>query len=334
MMRIHYDAMKAQFQRVLNGLGFKEERAELCARLFADNSRDGVYSHGLNRFPSFVDSVRRGLIAIDAEPVKVDGMGAIERWDGQMGPGMINASRSMERAVALAREHGMGCVALRNTNHWMRAGSYGLLAAEAGCIGICWTNTIANIPPWGGKERKVGNNPIVLAVPGNGYPIVLDAALSQFSFGQLQSYTLRNEQLPVDGGYDKAGNPTRDPSAIMESGRVLPIGFWKGTGMSLLLDLIGMMLSGGKSTYDITQAGRSEYGVTQVFIAFDPSAFQDGTPPDKIDEILRDYQSAELAEGFDDIRYPSGDMRRRREENMRSGIPVEPSIWEQVLNMA
>lgn len=333
-MRIPFETMKSQFYRILSNLGFTEERAQLCARMFAENSRDGVYSHGLNRFPSFVDSVRKGRIAINAEPIKLDGLGAIERWDGQLGPGMVNASRAMGRAIALSKEHGIGCVALRNTNHWMRAGSYGLQAAEAGCIGICWTNTIANIPPWGGKERKVGNNPIVMAIPGSEHPVILDAAISQFSYGQLQSYQLRDEQLPVEGGYDMEGNLTRDPAAIMQSGRALPIGFWKGTGMSLLLDLMGVMLSGGQSTYEITSKGTGEFGVSQVFIAFDPSLFQEQIPLNKIDEILQDYHDSELAEGFGEIRYPGEDMFRRREDNLKNGIPVVPSIWEQVLQMA
>jgi 3-dehydro-L-gulonate 2-dehydrogenase len=89
----------------------------------------------------------------------------MERWDGRRGPGNLNAHASMARAIALAREHGVGCVALANTNHWMRGGSYGWQAAEAGVIGICWTNTLANVPPWGASEPRIGNNPLVVAVP-------------------------------------------------------------------------------------------------------------------------------------------------------------------------
>src|SRR6185369_12024016 len=101
----------------------------LCARLFADASRDGVPSHGLNRFPHFVKMIRRGVVDVRAEPALVSRHGFFERWDGRRGPGNLAAHRSMERAIALAREHGMGGVALAETTHWMRGGSYGWQAA-------------------------------------------------------------------------------------------------------------------------------------------------------------------------------------------------------------
>ena len=102
----------------------------------------------------------------------------------------------MERAIALGREHGVGCVAMANTNHWMRGGTYGWQAAEAGMIGICWTNTMPNLPPWGGAERVIGNNPLIIAVPRANGPVVLDMAMSQFSYGALKSSRKRGEMLP------------------------------------------------------------------------------------------------------------------------------------------
>src|SRR4029077_18891960 len=153
-------------------------------------SRDGVYAHGLNRFPRFLTMIRSGLIDIHAAPQLVMSSGSIERWDGKTGPGNLNAYQSMERAIALSREHGMGCVALANTNHWMRGGTYGWQAAEAGVIGICWTNTLPNLPPWGATDARVGNNPLIIAVPRTTGHVVLDMAMSQFSFGALASYRM------------------------------------------------------------------------------------------------------------------------------------------------
>ena len=124
-MRIPYDELFDGLLGVLLKLNFEQQRARLCARLFADASRDGVYSHGLNRFPQFVRMIRNGIIAVDAEPELVTSFGSLERWDGKRGPGNLNAYGCMDRAIALSREHGIGCVALANTNHWMRGGSYG-----------------------------------------------------------------------------------------------------------------------------------------------------------------------------------------------------------------
>src|SRR5262245_20616180 len=140
-------------------------RADLSARLFAEASRDGVASHGLCRFLRFLRMIDNGSVDVHADPVLVESFGALERWDGRRGPGNLNAWSSMTRAIQLARQHGIGCVALANTNHWMRGGAYGWQAAEAGVIGLCWTNTLPNLPPWGDTVPRVGNNPLVIAVP-------------------------------------------------------------------------------------------------------------------------------------------------------------------------
>src|SRR5205823_1096144 len=154
----------------------------------------------------------------------------------------------------------LGCVALKNTNHWMRGGSYGWQAAEAGVIGICWTNTMPNLPPWGASDQRLGNNPLVIAVPRPPGHVVLDMAMSQFSYGALASYRLRGEQLPVAGGFDIDGQLTRDPAAIEHSGRPLPIGFWKGSGLALMLDMLAALLSGGRATHQVPPNPDEEAG--------------------------------------------------------------------------
>ncbi len=132
--------------------------------------------------------VRNGSVNPGAEPWVVARHGAMERWDGRRGPGNLNAYAAMEQAIRLSREHGIACVAMANTNHWMRGGTYGWQAADAGVIGICWTNTMPNVPPWGGAEPAIGNNPLVIAVPRAKGHVVLDMAMSQFSYGALESY--------------------------------------------------------------------------------------------------------------------------------------------------
>jgi len=329
-MRIPYDELFDGLLRVLLNLNFEQQRARLCARLFAEASRDGVYSHGLNRFPQFARMIRNGIIAVDAEPELVARSGSLERWDGKRGPGNLNAYRCMDRAIALSREHGIGCVALANTNHWMRGGSYGWQAAEAGAIGICWTNTMANLPPWGASDPRVGNNPLIIAVPRAKGHVVLDMAMSQFSYGTLVSYRMRGEQLPVEGGFDAAGQLTRDPAAIEASKRPLPIGYWKGSGLALMLDMVGALLSGGCATYQIPADTERETDLSQVFIAVDLSSVdRASTSMSLADQIVEHLQSSSVADGVQ-VRYPGERVLRTRKENMANGIPVEPSIWREV----
>jgi len=327
-MRIPFEELKAAFKRVLLKLGFTEERATLCARIFAENSRDGVYSHGLNRFPVFVQMVKDGLVAVDAEPEKLTQHGVTEQWDGHRAPGMYTATKAMQRAIALAKENGMGCVAVRNTNHWMRAGTYGWMAAEAGCIGFCFTNTIANMPPWGGTDPRLGNNPLVIAVPRQEGHIVLDMAMSQFSYGKLQEYELKGKALPVDGGYNENGQLSKDPAEVSEAERTLPIGFWKGSGLSLVLDVLVASLSGGRSVGEIT-AGGNEAGVSQLFLCINAEQI-DQTVSER---IIQYTKSSGLVNEQDDIRYPGESSLATRRRNEKEGIPVNEGLWQQVLDL-
>ncbi|GGH21671.1 3-dehydro-L-gulonate 2-dehydrogenase [Mucilaginibacter phyllosphaerae] len=323
-MRIPYQQLRTEFKRVLTQLHINDETAEACAATFADNSRDGVYSHGLNRFPTFVAYIKEGLIMPHAVPTQVSALGAIEQWDGHLAPGMLNAKFCMNRAIDLAKDNGIGCVAIKNTNHWMRGGTYGLQAAEAGYIGLCFTNTIANLPPWGGTEPRLGNNPLVIAVPRKGGHVVLDMAISQYAFGKLWQYEAEGKPLPVPGGYDSAGNLSTDAAAIAASKRALPIGFWKGSGLSLVLDMLATLLSGGDSTAVITQAGRKESGVSQVFIAIK-------TDPEKNEAMINEIISyTKSSEAEKEILFPGENMLRTRRQSMNEGVWVDEEVWEKV----
>ena len=335
MLRVSYQDLLDALLRVLLKLGFESGRARLCAQLFADTSRDGVYSHGLDRFPRFVAMIRNGSIDIHAEPELRAGSGPLERWDGKIGPGNLNAHHSMNRAIGLAREHGLGCVALAHTNHWMRGGNYGWQAADAGVIGMCWTNTLPNLPPWGASDPRVGNNPLVIAVPRLEGHVVLDMAMSQFSYGTLESYRKRGEALPVDGGFDSEGRLTRVAGDIEASNRPLPIGFWKGSGLALMLDLLAALLSGGKATHQIATDPERENGLSQVFMAFNPSShnapsFDSGVSATGIvDQVLEHFQLPPHSTGAR-VRYPGYRVLATRKDNLAHGIPVEPSIWERL----
>jgi 3-dehydro-L-gulonate 2-dehydrogenase len=319
-MRVAFEELEETLAAALRGLGFEHSRADLCARLFAETTRDGVYTHGIARFPRFVRMIRAGRIDIHAAPEIVRGHGSLERWDGRCGPGNLNAWQSMERAIALARVHGVGVVALANTTHWMRGGSYGWQAADAGVIGICWTNTMPNLPQWGSSEARLGNNPLVFAVPRPGGHVVLDMAMSQFSYGALAAYRERGELLPVDGGFDVGGEMTRDPAAIEASQRPLPIGYWKGSGLSLVLDMIAAILAGGLATHQIPKDPERETGISQFFLAIDPAGLGG--------------DAAAIADGIvasTDSRYPGRRTLELRAENLALGVPVDESVWREVV---
>jgi 3-dehydro-L-gulonate 2-dehydrogenase len=334
MTRICFEEVQETLAGALGKLGFSASRAQACARLFAETTCDGVYTHGINRFPRFVAMVRNGCVDVQAQPKRLGGFGALERWDGCKGPGNLNAQACIDRAMALSREHGVGCVSLGNTNHWMRGGAYGWQAAEAGFIGICWTNTMPNLPAWGGAEPCIGNNPLVIAVPREKGHVVLDMAMSQFSYGALESYKMRGEMLPLDGGFDLEGNLTRDPAAIERSLRPLPIGYWKGSGLSIVLDMIAAMTSLGRATRQLSTDPLREAGISQVFLAINPAALGDGSATAQIaDDIVDSVHNTRPSKEGGRIRYPGEQILSTRAENRKLGLPVEPQVWEQILAM-
>ncbi len=332
-MRVPVETMAAEMMRVLMKNGFPEEKAKACAKIFTENSRDGVYSHGVNRFPFFISILSKGIVNPSAEPQKIESFGAFERWDGHNGPGMLCATHGMARAIEVAGAYGIGCVALKNSNHWMRGATYGWQAAEAGCVGLCWTTALPSMPPWGGKQAKLGNNPFVFAIPREQGHVVLDIALSQFSYGKMDQYHRNKQMLPVDGGYDTDGRITKDPAKIRESGLALPIGYWKGAGLSLLIDLCSMMLSGGRNVCELGQQS-DEYGVSQVFIAFDLTKLpEDHEMAQRVNQVIDDFHDCVLHEGVAQVQYPGEGTLRARKENMEKGIPVHEDIWEEIVSM-
>jgi 3-dehydro-L-gulonate 2-dehydrogenase len=332
-IHIAADEMKQIFLSMLMQIGFEERKAESLAEIFTSNSVDGVYTHGVNRFPVFVQYVKDGFVDKDARPTLAFAFNGIEQWDGRLGPGPLNALAATERAIHLAQQYGIGCVAVANTNHWMRGGYYGWQAAGKGCVLIAWTNTIANMPAWGAVDSRLGNNPLVMALPFQNDAIVLDMAMSQYSFGAMEQAAAKGEQLNIHGGFDKEGNLTTDPAAITESRRPLPIGYWKGAGLSLLLDILAAVLSGGLATHQISQL-RKEHSVSQVFVCIDLSKLGNHSViADTLAGIISDFHHSRTEENSKQVRYPGEGVMQRRKENLENGIPVLKSVWEEILNL-
>jgi len=331
-VKIPADVMESEFKRILLKYNFTEAKASALAQVYTVNSLEGVYTHGVNRFSKFIKYVIDGHIKPDKEPVCIHSMGAMEQWNGQLGPGPLNALVCTDRAIQLADQQGMGCVAIANTNHWMRGGTYGWRAARQGYAFIGWTNTIKNMPAWGGIDAKLGNNPMVLAVPYRDEAIVLDMAMSQFSYGALDLYALRNQQLSVPGGYDKNGVLTTDPASIRNSERTLPIGYWKGAGLSLLLDILAALLSGGFPVVDVSKQN-VENNLSQVFIAFNLSKLKNSNSiPSLLQHIIDDYHRS-IPDKNSKILFPGERVLAVRADNVKNGIPVIQKVWDEIMGL-
>jgi len=157
-------------------------------------------------------------------------------------------------------------------------------------------------------------------------------ALSLYSYGKLESYRRKGENLPFAAGYDQNGNLTSDPGMIEQTERLLPIGFWKGSGLSIILDIIAALLSGGDAVHEIGQRDH-EYGLSQVFIAINITQSKNVDSVEIIDKILNYTRSARTESPDQRIYYPGEQTLLRRNENMKLGVPVDETYWQQVLEM-
>jgi 3-dehydro-L-gulonate 2-dehydrogenase len=332
-IHIQYQEMLETLTAILLANKFAAEKAKQCAEIFTINSFEGRSSHGVNRFSRFIHHVQQQKVIADAVPECVHSSGSFEQWDGRLGPGPLNALLCTHRAMELARMHTIGCVGLAHTNHWMRAGYYAGAAAKEGFIFIGWTNTTGIMPAWGGISPVLGNNPLAVGIPFQPEPVVLDMAMSQFSYGTMEQASAHGALLPFPGGFTKDGALTNDPVEILDSGRPLPIGMWKGSGLAFVLDILAAAISGGLPTQKIS-ARDVEYGVSQVFIALHiPSIDTQHRFAAVVKESVEGILQSLPADPEHPVRYPGATTGLLRKKNMESGVPVNASVWQEIINL-
>jgi len=331
MTLVTYDNLKSEIKRVLNKFNVTEEKADLIASIYSENSLVGVYSHGLNIFVNTCTRIAQGIVNANAEPERIAGLGGFERWDGNKGLGPYNAYKSAIRAVELATEFGIGCVSLRNNNHWGRAGKYSSLIADNGMIGICATNGTSCMATWGGTTSRIGNNPMTIAVPREGGNVAVDMAFSQFSNGQLNNHKTAGKSLPVFGGYDSDGELTKNPDEVLKTKKMLPVGYWKGAAFATLTDLIVSCASIGNTTKQLDEIG-ADMCVSQIYIAINFAAIGGREEAKKICEDTIAYiKDTELAPGFESVRFPGQSLIDTKQKNLKDGIPLNDVMWEKLL---
>lgn len=330
-VRVNKDEVVNILESKLIKFGFNKEEAAPMAKVFMTNSLEGVYSHGVNRFGRFLDYVEAGVVEINAKPIVKSKSKGLEQWDGRRAAGILNAISGVRRAMDLSDKYGIGCLAIGNTNHWMRGGTYGRIAAKKGYVLIAWTNTIANLPAWGAKDCRLGNNPLVMAVPGK-EPVVIDMAMSQYSYGKLEDLALKEEVLDHPGGFNKDGEQSFKPKEILAAERPIPIGLWKGAGLSLVLDLLASILSDGLSTAELSKQ-KIESGVSQVFICINPKDLSKSRSiAETVKLIINDYKESIPQDEYQKIVYPGERTGVIVKQNSEEGIPINIKVWEDILS--
>ena len=333
MIYVQYEEAVKRMARGLERF-LNAQDAKRFAEIFAGNSLDGVYSHGMNRYPRYLSDMESGLCdAKVTQAERVSGLGGLEVWDAHFGVGPLIAQQMAERAIELARTHGIACVALRNNSHWLRAGRYGLMMADAGMMGLCMTNTCMNLVAYGAKEPSTGNNPITIAIPRRAGSLVMDMAVSQYAFGKLEIMAQEGGMLDTPCGYDTDGNLTNDPQKIVESGLMTPMALWKGSALSIMIDLMVSMLSLGRTSLTIGTPADGEKGMSQMFVCMNPAAVNDMDKAEaQMEKTIAFLNSLEPKDGVHGVHAPGENLEKTRARNRERGIPVTEDTWQKIVN--
>jgi uncharacterized oxidoreductase len=322
----------------LAGGGFPGEDSRLVARLLVKADLRGYPGHGVTRIPSYIAWIEDGTINIREKP-KIEREGKISAVvDGNHYIGQVVACEGMALAIRKAKEHGAGIVVLRRAGHTGRLADYMEMAAEAGMIGMGSVSVgSGSTTSYGGMERVTGTNPMAFGVPArNGRQIILDFATAAMSMGEIQKRVAREEAIPEGVMLDARGNPTTDFKTFRgpPRGVFLPFGGYKGSGVALVTEILGGILSGnglGKNWWD-----KGGHGVNGVFLqAFAVEEFQAlDSFYDKVDELISFVKSRKPAPGYQEIFLP-GEMARRREaQQLEQGVEIDEATWANLLRLA
>jgi L-2-hydroxycarboxylate dehydrogenase (NAD+) len=323
---------------VLEAVGLPAQDADICARLMVRADLFGADGHGVFRLPQYVRRLEGG--AVNACPrVHVEreaaGMALI---DGDNGMGHVVMSFAAQTAIAKARTAGAAWVGVRASNHAGPASLYAAMPLEHDMIGLYFAVGNANhMAPWGGIDLLLSTNPVAIAVPGGEAPIVLDMATTVAAYGKVKTKAQRGEAMPEGWMIDHQGRPLTDPKRAAE-GLLLPIGGYKGYGLSLMIGLLAGALNRaalGSQTIDFNADDTSVTNTGHAIVALSIAAFGEVAAfKREVDRVARELRGSRRMPGVERIWLPGEQSRAKHAERSAQGIPVPPALAEALARLA
>ncbi len=320
--RIAPDALRQFGAGVLRTLGVPADDAALVSDSLVQADLWGHQSHGLLRLPWYVARLRSGAMTAVTDPAVLTDTGPLVSLDGRHGIGQVLADRARALAVQRAREHGVGAVGVRDSNHFGTAMYFTRRAAREGCVAVLTTNASPAMAPWGGREKVIGTNPWSIAAPAAGGRVVaVDIANTAVARGKVYLARNRDEPIPDTWALTADGAPTTD-AAEGVLGVILPMAGHKGYAIAFLMDVLSGALTGssvGTAVHGPYEpAARS--GAGHLFLALDPAAFGDvAAYTARVEQLIAEVKAVPLAQGFDEVFYP-GELEDRAEAgNLAAG---------------
>ncbi len=340
VQRFSAAALLAFTRDALSSCGVPAADAEIAAKQMIEADLTGFDAHGIFRLNAYVTTLKSGRTNPKANIRPIHRSAATVLVDGDNGIGHLVMTYCANLAVELARQSGVGWVGARNSNHAGAAGIYAEMPVAHGMVGIyAAVSTINNMAPWGGAEALLGTNPIAIGIPaGREAPVLLDIATSVSSFGNIRRYAIADKPMPEGWVvHSETGKPITDPKKVSE-GVLLPIGGHKGGGLALIIGLLAGVLNGaafGSDVIDFMGPGSQPTNTGQFIIALDVARFiTPETFAAEMDRHLNELRSSRTLPGFDAIRIPGEERRRRRIDRTVSGVELPPTLIKQLDEMA
>lgn len=335
MPHLPHDQLKALLERIYAAAGVSPGSAEIVSRHQINADLAGHDSHGVMRTPDYVALIERGDVVPDA-PFEVVQQGpSTAVIDANWNLGFVATERAMNLACDTAATQGVATVTVRRQGHIGRLGAYTGQAAERGMIAMLTADSgraPKSVAPFGGREARLGTNPISLAIPSRDHgPIVMDMATSTVAGGKVKVAASRGDTLPPGWIIDRDGHASQDPQAYLDGGALLPLGAdqgHKGYGLSFMVEVLSGLLTG--IGFGVYPDGVHNDGV--FMSVFDVARFR---PADEFEAEVSDFvrylKDTPLAAGASEILHP-GELESRTAATRRSGgIPVGEAIWDRVV---
>lgn len=323
---------------LLERLGLPAADAALTARVLVAADLEGVETHGLGRLPNYVARLRQGLVNPAPEMRFLRRKGGAALLDADNGMGQLATVRAMEEAIRLAGEYGTGWVAVRGSNHFGAASYYCRMAAEAGMIGLVFSNTPPGMAPYGGREPFLGTNPLGVGVPaGDGPPVILDMATSAVARGQVLKANRNGQPIPPGAAIDADGAPTTDAAAALK-GALLPMAGAKGYGLALVIELLTGVLAGAAVARELPSFfdnWEQPSNVGHLVGALDIGAFAEPVRfAERAGQLVSDLRQVPPAVGHEAVRVPGEQRARVSARRTAEGVPLAAGTAEQLAALA
>jgi len=319
---------------IMHGAGCSPDEAKTVARRLVDSNLVGHDSHGVLRVAKYLEWMRDGTLKPNTAPTVVFESDTIAIIDGNRGFGQVTGEFAAKLGIAKAREAGIAMIGLKNCGHLGRVGDWADMAAAAGQVSLHFLNTSGaqRVAPFGGSDRRLSTNPISIGVPVDGAdPVILDVTTSTVAEGKLMVAMNKGEQVPEGWIIDKKGAPTTDPKDFYDGGALLTVGAHKGSGLSMITDLLAGAVSTGRSSDPGDPILRNN--MLSIYIA--PAVYDaDGGVAREARRFVDFVKASAPAKPGEPVLAPGDIERRNRVSRLANGVPLDAKTWSDLLAAA